>query len=384
MAWLRKVPKSPYWQAIVCKPDGTRTTRSTRTTNKREAQKILVKITEAEEAGKDGKLTEKIARKIISDLYANANKDSLDESSIEEYFQSWLKRKQIESSESTASRYTPLINRFIGHLGNKAKLDLLHLSHKDIVKARDKVASTLTTSTANLMVKAVRAALNQAIRDGLLDTNEADKITQLKQTKPKSRRPFTSDELRRLMNAADFEWKGMMLCAIYTGQRLTDIALLTWQNLDLANAQLIFKTRKTGRSMAIPLAKRLQEYMGELPAGDDPSAPLFPAAFARRSRNNNAGPLSNQFYNLMVKAGIAEKKTHTKQGEGRSSKRKTNNLSFHCLRHTATSMLKNAGVSDAVARDIIGHDSEAISRQYTHIDLAAKRKAIEALPDLFE
>ena len=76
MAWLRKVPKSPYWQAIVCKPDGTRTTRSTRTTNKREAQKILVKITEAEEAGKNGKLTEKIARKIISDLYANANKDS--------------------------------------------------------------------------------------------------------------------------------------------------------------------------------------------------------------------------------------------------------------------------------------------------------------------
>ena len=196
----------------------------------------------------------------------------MDESSIEEYFQSWLKRKQIESSESTASRYTPLINRFIGHLGNKAKLDLLHLSHKDIVKARDKVASTLTASTANLMVKAIRAALNQAIRDGLLDTNEADKVTQLKQTKPKSRRPFTFDELRRLINAADFEWKGMMLCAIYTGQRLTDIALLTWQNLDLANAQLIFKTRKTGRSMAIPLAPCLKEYIDQLPAGDDPSA----------------------------------------------------------------------------------------------------------------
>jgi hypothetical protein len=45
-------------------------------------------------------------------------------------------------------------------------------------------------------------------------------------------------------------------------------------------------------------------------------------------------------------------------------------------------MLKNAGVSDAVARDIIGHESEAISRQYTHIDMAAKRKAIESLPDI--
>ena len=62
MAWLRKVPKSPYWQAIVCKPVGTRTTRSTRTTNKREVQKILVEITKAEEAGKDGKLTEPPSR----------------------------------------------------------------------------------------------------------------------------------------------------------------------------------------------------------------------------------------------------------------------------------------------------------------------------------
>jgi len=86
----------------------------------------------------------------------------------------------------------------------------------------------------------------------------------------------------------------------------------------------------------------------------------------------------------MVKAGLAEHKSHQSTGKGRTSKRKLNELSFHCLRHTATSMLKNAGVSDAVARDIIGHDSEAISRQYTHIDLAAKRKAIEALPDLFE
>ena len=84
----------------------------------------------------------------------------------------------------------------------------------------------------------------------------------------------------------------------------------------------------------------------------------------------------------MVEAGLAEARSHNATGKGRSSKRETSELSFHCLRHTATSMLKNAGVSDAVARDIIGHDSEAISRQYTHIDLAAKRKAIEALPDI--
>ena len=57
-------------------------------------------------------------------------------------------------------------------------------------------------------------------------------------------------------------------------------------------------------------------------------------------------------------------------------------LSFHSLRHTATSLLKNAGVSDVVARDLIGHESEAISRSYTHIDAETKRAAVEKLPDV--
>jgi Mn-dependent DtxR family transcriptional regulator len=45
-------------------------------------------------------------------------------------------------------------------------------------------------------------------------------------------------------------------------------------------------------------------------------------------------------------------------------------------------LLKNAGVSEAVARDIIGHDSEQMSRHYTHIEDAAKREALDKLPDL--
>jgi integrase len=54
-------------------------------------------------------------------------------------------------------------------------------------------------------------------------------------------------------------------------------------------------------------------------------------------------------------------------------------ISFHALRHTTTSLMKNAGISPAVVQDIIGHDSEAISAHYTHIDDAAKRSALQKL-----
>ena len=57
---------------------------------------------------------------------------------------------------------------------------------------------------------------------------------------------------------------------------------------------------------------------------------------------------------------------------------------FHCLRHSTTSLLKNAGVFEAVAMDIIGHDSKAVSANYTHIEDEAKRKAVHELPDINE
>jgi len=55
--------------------------------------------------------------------------------------------------------------------------------------------------------------------------------------------------------------------------------------------------------------------------------------------------------------------------------RDRNAVSFHSLRHTATSLLKAAGVSESFARDIIGHESAQISRLYTHVEDDAKRAA---------
>jgi len=81
----------------------------------------------------------------------------------------------------------------------------------------------------------------------------------------------------------------------------------------------------------------------------------------------------------MIKGGAA---THKGTGKGRDVARERNRLSFHSLRHTATLLLKAAGVSEAVARDIIGHESAEISRHYTHVDEDSKRKAIALLPDL--
>src|SRR5258708_37759771 len=93
---------------------------------------------------------------------------------------------------------------------------------------------------------------------------------------------------------------------------------------------------------------------------------------------------SQQLPDLLVGAGLVVPRPPKwkPQGKGRDAQRVRSEITFHSLRHTATSLLKNAGVSEAVARDIIGHESAAISRHYTHIDESSKRKALAKLPDI--
>jgi integrase len=295
----------------------------------------------------------------------------------------WLKRKELEAGEATHAKYTSVVKQFNRSLGSKAKRDIVQVTACDITKFRDQLADTLAPGTVNVALKIIRSAFAQAHRDGLIDANEAERVSTLKKPTRFERRPFSLPELKRILEPADDEWRGMILFGLYTGQRLGDIARLTWHNVDLQHSELRLTTEKTGRIQTLPLASPLRRFIEEkLPAGDRPGAPLFPRIYATAEKHKYIGNLSNQFYGILVSAGLALKKSHKSTGKGRNAKREQNALSFHSLRHTATSLLKRAGVSDAVAMEFIGHDSKSVSRQYTHIDTATLKAAADKLPDV--
>ena len=163
-----------------------------------------------------------------------------------------------------------------------------------------------------------------------------------------------------------------------------DIATLTWKNLDITQEEIRLTTGKTGRRQLLPLSAPLLDYVGKLPAKDVPDAPLFPNAHATVQRQGRAGNLSNQFHKILVAAGFAEKRSHHSTGKGRNTSREQNEISFHSLRHTATTLLKAAGVSDAITREFIGHDSPTVSKQYTHIPTDTLRQAANKLPNILK
>jgi len=383
MASLRRKPNSRFWIACFTDHEGIQRQRSTGTADRSDAMRVALNL----EAAYRQKMTEQQIRRVMNDLCETVNGRRFATSGIGEYLARWIDRKKGETAESTLTRYKEVVKRFQKFLGpERCTQELCRLDVADFAEFRDELAKTVTAGTANLCIKIMSGAMKAAWREGLIGDNPAAKIERLKPRRKdvSRRRPFTLGELQSLLAHADQEWKGIILCGIYTGQRLGDIVRLIWRNVDLEREEIRFETQKTGRVVALPLAKPLLNHLLTLPSADDAKAPVFPNAFSVVAKEGRVNNLSNVFYELLVKANLADERSSAKQkeGEGRAVRRQQNELVFHSLRHTATSLLKNAGVSDAVVMDIIGHDSKAVSRNYTHIDDDAKRRAFAVMPDI--
>jgi integrase len=392
MASVHKQPGKPNWFCAfsIWNPETLRSRpvfRSTKTRDKKQALEICRAWHKAALKARNGKLNEDSARAIIaqgvSDVLMAVSAESLPSASIKAWCDTWLKAKAIEAEESTHDRYRRIVERFTDFLGAKSKRDLATLQASDITRFRDGEAKALSHSTANLSLKVLRVCFTEAVRQGLLTVNPAVRVKFLKSSKESKRRAFTLPEIKRILKACgdNQEWRGMVLFGLYLGQRLGDLAKLTWRSVNLDQGEIAFTAKKTGRRVVLPLVQPLADYLASLPARDDPNAFIFPNSAAHKRTTS----LSNQFREILVEAGLCEprsSKASEATGKGRSGRRETSEISFHSLRHSAVTMLKASGLSDFIAREIVGHDSAAVSRQYSHLSTDDLRNAMKKVPDV--
>lgn len=381
MAFLWKHPQSKYFIARFFDLSGTRRNRSTRSTVRKEAQRIADHYEDA--ANK--KRTARQTRDVIAALHKEITGESLPSPSFREFAESWLTRKKPEVAPGTLAFYRGATVKFTGFLGTKADAELVEITSDDVVRFRNHEAQTLAPKTVNHDLKCLRMLFRAARRDKAITDDPCEFVSVTKKGARARRRPFTIPELQAVVSAADDEWRSMILFGLYTGQRLGDLASLTWENVDLQRGEIRLVTRKTDKTLNLPIAAPLRKHLESLPAGDNPDAPLHPRAFAIVSEQGKTGHLSNHFADLLAQAGLRKKKAHrktSKAGVGRGVGSGTGGLSFHCIRHTAVSLMKDAGIPEAAVMELVGHDSEQMSAHYTHVGREALEKAAAAIPAL--
>ena len=363
-------------------PNGKRVQRSTKEPKRKAAQK---KADEWENLAKQ-RMKARQAHKVIAEIYQAAHGEALPFSTPRTYLTNWVAQRKGEIAHSTYLAYQHRAEHFIKFLDKMADQPLSEITVQHVIRYRDAEAKRVSVSTANNALKTIRVFLEAARRDNIVAENVAKDVKTLRNDDDAARRPFTLPELRKIIAIADNEWRSIITFGLYTGQRLADLARISWQNIDTEANELRLRTAKTGKIVRIPICKPLADHIGQLPSHDNPKAPIHPRAFSTVSIRGHASTLSRQFGELLASVGLVNEKDikHEGTGQGRGSRRIVNDLTFHCLRHTAVSMMKNAGISPAIVQDIIGHESAEISAHYTHIESDAKRKALESMPDINE
>lgn len=373
-------PKSPYWIACFAGPDGRRLKKSTKTTDKKLAQKLADEWEELAKAGRQKRLTETQCRKVIAEMYERTIGEPLHFRTAREYLTEWVESKKNETELRAFLKYRQIVGGFLAHIGPKADRLLREIPPTDICSWRDALKRKgLSAPTVNHAIKILRMPFKSAHDAGYIDINPSAKAS-VRPIPDKARNVskdvFTPEQIRALIEVAPSEdWKGAILCGYYTALRLRDVADLEWSAVDLEARIITVTTGKTRKDVVMPIHPRFGAWLLKQTRGIG-KAPVFPT-LAGKAGSGKSG-LSMSFKRIMERAKIKGRLLRDATGEGRSQ----SSLSFHSLRHSFNSALADAGVDVEVRQKLTGHASAKMNQHYTHRDIATLRSAVEKLPVL--
>lgn len=417
---IRRSPNSRFWNVHFRTPDPDKPgalvqrTRSTKQEKRAEALTAARSIVEAaeKEAGAGSAIGRKIAelvreaatlaeagklnvaggRDIVRRMLLAVGAGEMRSFTVRDWMGQWLASKGEENakpggkggkakaySPATYARYSGNVKTFLATIpSEKANGDLSMLTTEDILHWRDALRKEgRTASTVNDATKAIRTALNAARREGLVVMNVAEAVPMLAE-EDSIRVTFSPEDVARVIEAADANWKGVVLLGYYTGASLSDITRLRWKQIDLTAGTMTYARGKTGVGVGMPLHRAAMEWLTEQPATDDPEGFVFPELAGLRPGGRNG--LSAMFAGIMERAGIYGRVVEPEGAAGYTRKA----LSFHCLRHTCISAMANAGVSQELRMALVGQTQAKTNEIYTHRELGTLRAAIELLPGLPE
>jgi integrase len=383
MSSLHRDPrgKSPYWYCAYRLADGRRAFRSTKQTTRREASAVCREFEALEDSIARGSPTEAQIRKVMGDAVARVTGRKFYDPSVEAWLGDWLSRQKGTISQASLERYSQIIRDFLACLGSRARLRLSYLTPEDVATYQAWLSNEgRSAQTVNITIKKVlKHALKVAVEEGLLDRNPVATIKPLRGTAAE-KGVFSSEQVRLLFEAAEGDWKGLILAGYYTGARLSDLARLKWINVDLVQRTISFYQQKTQAKMGhkakvlTPIHPDLYEYLLARAGLDKPNAPVFGQLYDKPGSGKSG--LSMAFKRIMARAGIDGGVMRVARGK---KGRNVSALSFHSLRHSFNSALANANVSQELRMKLTGHSSPDMNTNYTRHELETLRKGIEAI-----
>ncbi len=229
-----------------------------------------------------------------------------------------------------------------------------YLQSEPLTKSKTK----LSENTASSYFNKVRAALNQAQKEGIIRQSPCANVKSIK-PKQEKREYLTVDELKAAVQAeCRYEvLKKAFLFSCLTGMRWSDIHKLTWsmvRRFAEGHWRIVFTQQKTDGVQYLDLNYQALELMGE---------------HGEASERVFSGLRYSAYVNValkqwMMRAGI------------------TKNITFHCGRHTFAVLQLSQGADIYTVSKLLGHSEIKTTQVYADILDSDRHKAMQNLPDI--
>lgn len=161
------------------------------------------------------------------------------------------------------------------------------------------------------------------------------------------------------------------MTALNTGCRRGELLALAWRDVDLDRREIVISaaTEKTGRGRVIPMTTALHGLLEDLRS-------RRPLPALDGSDRVFLGPDGSPLQVGSLR-GLWEQAIEAAGDVIAASKRGF--LTFHCLRHTAASLMASAGIPLLDIARVLGHSTISVTMRYAHFAPESGRRAIDAL-----
>jgi len=209
-------------------------------------------------------------------------------------------------------------------------------------------------ATINKELACLKHMFTKAVEWGLVSSNPVKKV-KLYPEKPNKLRVLSNEEFEKLCNASYGFLKPILIVAVNTGMRRSEILNLKWEDINFKESYIYVSDSKNNDSRAIPMNQILKDTLQSL---KKKSGGEYPFTYG-----DSGGPVKSVkkgFWSALRRSGIKH-------------------CRFHDLRHTFASSLVMSGVDIVTVKELMGHRDIKMTMRYSHPTPEHKKQAVERL-----
>lgn len=301
--------------------------------------------------------SKKLALQVLQDVQLKIAKGEylgiFDEKKIpfDEYSKQYLAFSKANKAWSTYQRRDRFsVDNLISFFKGKY---LFEITSEMIEKYKATRLEKVTPASVNRELACLKHMYTKAIEWGYVKLNPAKVVKRLKEP-PGRLRYLNPGEAGCLLSVCSGHIKPIVVTALNTGMRKSEILSLRWLQVDLKNRKITVINAKNNESRVIPINQTL--YQELLTLSENPKGEYV---FSER----NGRPfkdIKTAFLSALTKAGIKD-------------------FRFHDLRHTFGSHLVMQGVDLKTVQQVMGHKDIKMTMRYSHLSPEYVQEAMERL-----